>query len=111
VSEILTAEQASGLAERIREAIPDPDSAPRRLTSNRRIWTADLRTLDRWLRALHRAHDGLDAHEPDGRLGYDGYCECERYYCPDARRYTDAAADASDALRDLEGLYGVEVLA
>jgi hypothetical protein len=108
VSEILTAEQATPLAERIREAVLAYIARLPEVRTPRA--DADLRDLDRWLRALHRAHEGLREHgEVTPRSQRCAWC-LRRAPCPDARRYTDAATDASDALRDLAALYGAEVL-
>jgi hypothetical protein len=114
---VLSAEQATALAEFIREAIDTRKT--RRINDQHDLdhYTTDLRALDRWLRALHRADEGLREHcEVQWTPRYAAarpipVCSCGRrsWPCPDARRYTDAASDASDALQDLAGLYGVEV--
>jgi hypothetical protein len=108
--EVLTVEQADALGERVREEITESLDFESILCGwcERDSRADDLRDLDRWLRALHRAHEGLSAHQPGP---YPFRCACFRWMhpCPDAHRYTDAAADASDALRDLAALYGVEV--
>jgi hypothetical protein len=110
---VLNAEQADALGERVREVVL---LNARETTGYVTTWhAADLRDLDRWLRALHRAHEGLQRHDgmhrcaPDGtwhRASDDGPLP---RVCRDLPGYTDAAADASDALRDLAAMYGAEV--
>jgi hypothetical protein len=102
--EVLTVGQAAALADRIREAVDPCDDTPA-LSPPR---AADVRDLDRWVRALHRAHEGLRARWARHDVGS---CGCGKTWseCPDVRRYNAAAADASEALRDLAGLYGVSV--
>jgi uncharacterized CHY-type Zn-finger protein len=117
---VLSVEQADALAARIREEIAKSLDFESVLCGwcEKDSRAADLRNLDRWLLVLHHAHDGLrEHHAVEQRYALtedaDVVCACcwqnvENDPCPDARRYTDLAQTASDALTGLSGLYGVD---